>query len=153
MNRRYLSALCALFSVASVFGCKVTFVNNTDSTVFAFDENYNIGNMIQPGEQNGYGDMSRHPSVILYMQAPGSTDFKKAFKVSQIACALKPADKIALLSAIVDGTLNKEIYSVIDFSTVTVTPACCMDHGSAMDHGSEDMALDAPISTTDADLE
>lgn len=150
MNYRYLSALCALFSVASTFGCRVTFINDTEYTVFAFDDGNNEGNIVEPSDKVFYGEKGRHPDVILYIQAaPDNPSFKKSYRVLQIACALNEADKILPISKIVKDEINKDIYTISNFANGVDTLTCCEHHGSSMNHENHAMAIDEPLSTMD----
>lgn len=147
MNRISLGALCALLSVASAFGCRVTVVNDTDYTVFAFDDGYNEGNVLESGDKGFYGEKGRHPDVTLYIQvAPGDNSFKKSYRVLQIACALNEADKILPISKIVKDEINKDIYTISNFANGMDTLTCCGHHGSPMNH---ERAIDEPLSVMD----
>jgi len=143
MKRISLGTLCALLYALSTFGCPITFINDTESVIFAFDDGYNIGNIIEPEKQYTYGAKGRHPMVCLYMQAPGSGNFKKAFKVDQIACAIHEADKTVTITAIMQNAISKDIFSIRDFILNPEIPACCMHHED------NTMATDEPLSTMD----
>lgn len=144
MKRLFIGALGALLATAAVFGCPVTFINDTSDTVFAFDENYNEGNMLAPGKQRIYGNEGRHPVVTFYTLAPGSDSFKKSCRIIQRACALYAIDKIVSLTAAMKGEINKGVFEVIDFALNPEVPPCCMHEGEG-----HEMAVDEPLITMD----
>src|SRR5438045_2055404 len=90
-------ALGALVAVSAAFGCPVTFINDSGNTVFTFDENYNEGHILAPGEKHTYGNEKRHPVVTFYNLIPENGSYKKSCRIIQIACALHPVDKIVSL--------------------------------------------------------
>jgi hypothetical protein len=146
MNRLlygFLLILIIAIVAIPVFGCKVTFINDTNQPIFAFDVNYNEGDIIEPGKQVAYGEQGRHPNVIIYtlQMKPGENTlhFAKAYKVEQKQCALYDEDKIAPMSKIVANNLPT-IYEVINLANeMTVLPCC---HHETAGH---EPALDAPM--------
>lgn len=146
MNRISIALLCSIIIVSSAFGCKVHFINDTNNTLFAFDENHNEGHMVASGEQHAYGEKGRHPVVTFYIQLPDGS-FKKSYRVMQKACALVESDKIISLTAAINGTINMDIYAVTNFDLNPEKPSCCMHDGDGEGH---DMpAVDEPLTSMD----
>jgi hypothetical protein len=142
LSIKILVALGALVAVVAIFGCPVTFINDSDNTIFTFDENYNEGHILAPGEKHVYGNEKRHPVVTFYTLTPDG--YKKSCRIIQTACALHPADKIVSISAAMKGELNKGVFEVIDFALNPEVLPCCMHDKQKMD-----MATDEPLNTMD----
>lgn len=135
MNRCSILAVVAALTGQALYGCKITIINDIQARIFAFDDGHNEGNVIEPGEEAFYGAMGRHPDVTLYIPVtPEDTSFKKAYKVTQIACAREEKDKIVPVSAIIADTLDKDLYTITNFATGMDTLTCCGHHGSPMTH-------------------
>lgn len=140
MNRLFyglfLIIIIVIIAALPAFGCKVTFINDTDKPVFAFDANYNEGDVIEPGAQASYGEQDRHPNVIIYtlQTKPGDSmpHFVKAYKVEQKQCALHEEDKIAPMSKIIANNLPS-IYEIINLAEETTVLPCC-HHEAAQGH-------------------
>jgi|GEM_PF-4907632 len=129
--------------------CPITFINDTQSIVFAFDAGYNEGNILKPGDQHVYGANDRHPDVTLYLQStPESAGFKKSYRVEQKQCAMFPEDKIIKLSLIIanDRSISTDIYAITNYTTGMDILTCCGHPGSEMDHAA---VTDEPLSTMD----
>lgn len=133
-------ALVALFATSAAFGCPVTFINDTNNTIFAFDEMYNEGNILAPGKQHIYGNEGRHPAVTFYVLIPNGDTYKKSYRIVQKQCALYPSDKIISLTAAINGEISQEIYVVTNFALNPEVPPCCMHEGG-------EHTMDEPINT------
>lgn len=149
MKRLLLSVLIAGLYISSAHGCPITFVNDTQYRVFAFDMGYNEGNIMEPGQQRVYGAETRHPDVTIYMQSvAGSDTFKRSFHIEQKQCALHDADKTIRLSSVIanDGTISTDIYAITNYTTGADILPCCAHHGSPMNHS---QVMDEPVSAMD----
>lgn len=144
MKRITISVITSMLVVSSAFGCRVEYINDTNNTFFAFDENHNEGHMVAPGEQHAYGEKGRHPVVTFYTQLPDGS-FKKSYRIIQNACAMNEADKILPLTAAINGSINMDIYSVTNFDLNPEKPACCMHDGD----GQAKAAVDQPLTSMD----
>lgn len=139
----FLGTLCGLFVAVLIFGCPITFINDTDNTVFAFDDGFNVGDVIPIGDQRTYGAKGRHPMVCIFTQNEDGS-FKKTYRVNQKACAINDEDKIVHLSTVGKDVLNKDIYDEIDLLTNPEIPPCCAHHDEKAA-----MQMDEPLSTLD----
>lgn len=150
----FLGTLSVLFVAVLIFSCPITFINDTDNSVFAFDDGFNVGDVIPVGDQRTYGAKGRHPMVCIFTQNGSSSaeapadrlgSFKKTYRVNQKKCAASDADKIVNISTIGKDVLNKEIYDEIDLLENPELPPCCMHH----DEEQAAQQLDEPLSALD----
>lgn len=96
---------------SSLFGCRITLLNDKSDVLFVIDDLIGRGFAIKKGKKAFYGEKNRRPVMRMFKKDKETNAYHDIFTVRQIACAGNKEITLRV-SDILNASYDKQLFDV-----------------------------------------